>query len=509
MQKGKRYFNTSGPNVLSQHYTLMRPELVAKGMEAVRGSRYFTLWAPRQTGKSTYFQLLSTKLREDGYQVTAVNVEDLARVGEEMLIEHLCIEMDRQAGITVMASSIAEWRIKLSQIKDGKAVLIIDEIEGLDPSLFGLFLHSIRSLYHSRLDHFFKSIILVGVSNIVGIVEDHASPFNIADSFSIPYFSKEETFELLHQHEVETGQVFEEEVKAKISEITANQPGLVNGFAYQLVERNQGKASITFDAYMEVEEWYATEAIDKNISNILKYAKKHRPFVEKLLYTEDEIEYNIDREEIKILHTIGLIKKGQQRNVEFWVPLYKKRLYKAFYPYTNGEKQYFFNRVEDFFDLVKDGKIDFDFLIQTYKDYVKRRSFKAFREKDPVTKAYLSLKEAALKYSFETYISLFLERIEARSYTEVDTGLGRSDLLINYQNQEYVVETKVYRESYQVQKGLKQLAYYCKSLSIPEGLYLIFASNTVPVKGIAEGIEEIDGVKIMIYIVDYDEEKDF
>ena len=192
-----------------------------------------------------------------------------------------------------------------------------------------------------------------------------------------------------------------------------------------------------------------------------------------------------------------------------WVPLYKKRIYKAFYPYTNGERGYFFNQLANFFDLVEGGKINFDFLIDNYKNYVKRRSFKAFREKDETTGKYKSIKEAALKYSFETYISLFLERIEAKSYLEADTGLGRSDLLVNYRGQEYVIETKVYRDSYQAKKGLKQLAYYCQSVNIPEGLYLLFASNTLKVMGVEEGVREVDGIRIRVYIVQYDEEKDF
>ena len=57
-----RYFNTSGPNITAQHYTLMRPQLVAKGLDKVHKDRYFTIWAPRQTGKSTYFRLLADQL---------------------------------------------------------------------------------------------------------------------------------------------------------------------------------------------------------------------------------------------------------------------------------------------------------------------------------------------------------------------------------------------------------------------------------------------------------------
>ncbi|MEZ4850015.1 MAG: ATP-binding protein [Bacteroidia bacterium] len=509
MVRAKRYFNTSGPNIPEEHYTLMRPNLISEGTDMVRRNRYFTIWAPRQTGKSTYFQLLSQKLVSEGYKVATINLENFSNIPISSFFDVLLRKIDEGWGIQINVNDLGGFLNEIEKIQSGRHILIIDEIEGLNPEIFGNFLHTIRSLYHTRATHCLKSVILVGVSNIVGMVEDHASPFNIADNLEIPYFSKEETFELLHQHEEETGQIFNEDVKAKISDITANQPGLVNGFGFQLVKRSQGKPEITLEDYLEVEDWYLTEVIDKNVANILKYAKKHRRFVEKLLFTDEEVHFDIDREETKVLHTNGLIKKDSRGNIAFWVPLYKKRLYTAFYPYTNGEKLYFFNRLDDFFDLVKNDQIDFDFLIQNYKDYVKRRSFKAFREKDPETNEYKSLKEAALKYSFETYISLFLDRIGAKFYTEVDTGLGRSDILINYQNKEYVIEAKVYRESYQIRKGLSQLAYYCKSIGVKEGLYLVFASNALPLKGIAEGVQELEGVRIMIYVVDYDEEKDF
>ncbi|MCB0579723.1 MAG: ATP-binding protein [Phaeodactylibacter sp.] len=509
MQKGKRYFNTSGPNIPSEHYTLPRKDLIEKGMDYVRRSRYFTIWAPRQTGKSTYFRLLADELERQGYKACHINVENYLDASKQTFLRILSNEFKKNYGIDIHPEEFTELAENLNNQSGEKWVFIIDEIEGLNPALFGQFLHTIRNLYHSRELHSLKSIILVGVSNIVGVVQDHASPFNIADNLEIPYFTDEETLELLGQHETETGQLFEKEVKEKISQITANQPGLVNGFAFKLVERCKGKPAIAYDDYLEVEDWYLTEAIDKNVQNVIKYAKKYRPFVERLLYTEQEIVFDIDREAIKVLHTNGLLRKNADRKVEFWVPLYKKRLYKAFYPHINGEDSQFFNQLPNFFDLIKDGKIDFDFLISNYKNYVKRRSFKAFREKDEATGEYKSIKEAALKYSFETYISLFLERIEAKSYLEADTGLGRSDIIVNYKGAEYVIETKIYRDSYQIRKGLKQLAYYCQSINIPEGLYLIFASNQLKVMGIEEGIQEIEGVIIRVYIVGYDEEKDF
>lgn len=106
---------------------------------------------------------------------------------------------------------------QLEEINDRKLVLIIDEVEGINPEYFGTFLHSIRNTYHARSDYCLKSVILVGVSNITGIIQDNASPFNIADKLNVPYFTDDETKELLTQHEVETGQIFAEKVKTKIS----------------------------------------------------------------------------------------------------------------------------------------------------------------------------------------------------------------------------------------------------------------------------------------------------
>ena len=42
----------------------------------------------------------------------------------------------------------------------------------------------------------------------------------------------------------------------------------------------------------------------------------------------------------------GLINSDEDNNVKIWVPLYRKKLYSAFYPYSNGEAQLFFRNVE-------------------------------------------------------------------------------------------------------------------------------------------------------------------
>ena len=71
-----RQFNTSGPNIPAEHYTLPRLDWVEKGKTLIYQKRYFTIWAPRQTGKSTYFRFLAEALEQEGYKVCHVNFED-------------------------------------------------------------------------------------------------------------------------------------------------------------------------------------------------------------------------------------------------------------------------------------------------------------------------------------------------------------------------------------------------------------------------------------------------
>ncbi|NIM15536.1 MAG: AAA family ATPase [Candidatus Aminicenantes bacterium] len=508
IKKAKRYFNTSGHNIPAKHYTLKREYLIPKGLQLVTDDRYFTIWAPRQTGKTTYFISLAQKLESMGFEVFHINLENFKSVTEKDFLEFLAGEFEDHLDIRFNSRIFALFYKELKRIKDRKIVLIIDEIEGLNEEIFGQFLHTIRNLYSFRQEHSLKSVILVGVANIVGVVQDHASPFNIADNLEIPYFTDEETFELLHMHEEETGQQFDRKVKEKIAAITANQPGLVNGFAYQLVSRYPREEVLNYDHYLEIEDWYLTEAIDKNISNIINKAKQHRSFVEMLLFTEDKLKYKINDEQVKFLHSHGLIRKGEEGFVEFWVPLYKKAVYDAFYPFRNGESKEQMREINLGGFFMEKERLDFDKLVEGYRTYVKRRGFRCFREKDKKGR-WRDIKEAALVYSFETFMQTLLLAVEGKSYQEPNTGQGRSDLIVNIEGKETVIEFKIYRDQARFEKGKKQVAYYAKSLCLNECVYLVFVSNIYRELGMKDEVLSIDGVTVRCYVIFYDETKDF
>ena len=81
-------------------------------------------------------------------------------------------------------------------------------------------------------------------------------------------------------------------------------------------------------------------------------------------------------------------------------------------------------------------------------------------------------------------------------------------MIINIENKEYLIETKIYYAYKQFQEGKTQLAYYCNSLGLHKGAYLVFSpSNHKYHFSVKEEIEIIENIEITTYLILYDETK--
>ena len=179
--------------------------------------------------------------------------------------------------------------------------------------------------------------------------------------------------------------------------------------------------------------------------------------------------------------------------------VYKKKYFTVWAPRQTGKSTWFRQLA---IELEKE-------LMDAYKEHIKRRGFRPYREKDAEGN-YKSIPEAVMVYSFETYIQAFLQMAGATSYREAQASLGNTDLIINIANKEYLIETKIYRYPKQFEDGKKQLAYYAKSLALSAATYLVFMPNNIRYpKRVKEITEVFDGIAIQTFIVPYDEVKDF
>jgi len=67
-----RTFCTEGPVDPKENYTVPRTALVAEGLKKVEQWRYFTIFAPRQSGKTTYFQMLIEEMNHTNPELIPV-----------------------------------------------------------------------------------------------------------------------------------------------------------------------------------------------------------------------------------------------------------------------------------------------------------------------------------------------------------------------------------------------------------------------------------------------------
>jgi len=473
-----REFNTSGPCNPTLHYTVMRESLIAKGKEYVRKGRFFTLFAPRQSGKTTYFQLLLTELAEEGFTAIWLSFESLKMASRAEFYKTLNYDLQWELSkqnikVEVVIDSPLSLRQFFKELtrQTKLLVLVIDEFEGIPDEVLSEVMHTLRQMYHQKGDYALHSLILVGVSTLAELIMTSASPFNIADDLQIPYFTWEELQELIQQYVSETGQRFEPAVIKAIYDNSAGQPGLACALCRHLVtvEVTDTSQPVTMEAFYRTLQYFLTQRSHKNVMNIVQKAREKQAFMLKLLFQPEPLPFNIYDPNIGWLYAHGVV-DNLQGLTDMRVPLYKKVLITAFRPLINGETQYYITSIRDTLgQYVTAEGLNVNALLQEYRAYVKRRGFQAFDTEN--------LKEAAWHYSLDGFINFFIVRLGGQTFVEIPSGKGRIDILIRYRNQSYVIETKIFSDESYFNQGKGQLAEYLKSEGVAEGYYVVFSRD--------------------------------
>ncbi len=494
-----RRFNTFGPCDPKEHYTLLRPALVAQGVAKVRAGRYFTIFAPRQAGKTTFFQLLLAELeREGNFLPIWISLENTKTLGRERFYEALnhFIHQELSARGRNVDFTIKDQLSLQRFFEEWNAppiMLVIDEFEGVPEIVVSELMHAFRSMYHKKQFYGLQALMLVGVSTIAELVVSSASPFNIVDQLLVPYFTRAEVEELIGQYVSETGQRFEEEAIRALAHDTNGQPGLVCALCEYLVETvvPDKSESVTMPAYYRALRHFLTERYDKNIINIVQKAREKKAFMLRLLFSGNPIAFTVDDPDISYLFAHGVV-ENVEGMVDVAVPLYKKRLITAFRPTSNGEGGHYVSAQDDPNAYVTTAGLNLNAILQRYVEYVAKRGFRAFDTKN--------LRESAWHYSLDGFINFFIEQLGGQTLVEAPSGRGRTDILILHQNQKYVIETKLFLSQGYFQQGKKQLAEYLKTEGLAEGYYVVF-SHKHAANDMLYSEEMIEGKRIVTHIV--------
>ncbi len=518
-------FETRGPVDAARNYVVKRTTELTDFVARVKQGRYIVIFAPRQTGKTTFFRWALDALAAEGiahfpiqldfeaYKNLAASVfygelykdireevekvfQKRGRVPSEALHQYL-----EGTQVTDHLSMLRFFTGLENLLKPQRLVMIIDEFDGIPRAAVSDFLYSLRRIYLSGADSRCPySLGIVGVKSITQLNYDRSiSPFNIQDEFALPNFTFEQVQELLGQYTEAVGQPFAPEVIRALHKQTAGQPFLVNRFAQVLTEELDIPITerINMTHFSEAHTRLLRER-NVNIQHLITNIRRNPRFETLLMgiVSRDRgVDFNLDNEFISDLATYGILAEGADGMCEVVNPIYQYRIMKAFQPLINGlECEYFPEDAEiDFLDyLAPDGQIRLEPLLDNFQNFIARAGYRILQVPE-------TPKEFVGQYLLFAYLEQFVRLVQGRMYLEVHTGRGRMDLLILHNSQKYIVETKIWEGERSYTAGKKQLAAYMQLEEAIEGYYVVFDHRKNPASRIET--ETLDGLIIRSYVI--------
>ena len=523
-----RRFGTQGPVHPSENYVVARAEKINDFINRIKEGRYIVIFAPRQTGKTTFFQRALDRLitEELNYFPIPLNFDIYKNLSTSTFYGHLYQQIHQgieqvfqkrdSAPSDALAQFLADTTLTdhLSLLEffrqfgnflnrednEQKVIIVIDEFDGIPQAALSDFLHTLRHIYIAGKPRCPHSASIVGVKSITQLNYDRSiSPFNIQDEFHLPNFTIEEVRELLSQYTDEVGQAFAPEVITSIHKQTAGQPVLVNRLAQILTE----ELDIPKTDPITMAHWTTahTQLLYSQNTNIVHLTTNIRkdPRFEKILMRitayEDGLPFNPRDELINALATYGVISKGTDNMCDIANPIYLYAILQAFKPTVNGLEAVYFpeDNLTGFQAYLTDtGEIEMRALLDNFQDFIARVGFQILQV--PQTP-----QESVGRHLLLTYLDGFVQAVGGNMYLEVQTGRGRIDLCIIYNQRKYIVETKVWRGELHYQADKQQLAAYLKLEKAIEGYYVVFDHRNVPEPRVET--DAVEGFTIRSYVI--------
>ena len=502
-----RSFETRGPVYPEDNYIVARTDELSDFIGGLEKGRYVVLFAPRQTGKTTFFHRALEALPTDVYFPIQIDFqasnnlepavfyqgvyEDIREKIEAVFQRYgsasssVLIEFLDNTKITDHLSMRRFFRRFSNFLEDHhngqKVVLIIDEFDGIPRAVLSDFLYSLHHIYLSGRDRCPHSIGIVGVKSIAQLNYDRSiSPFNIQDEFKLPNFTLEQVSELLSQYTDEVGQSFDPAVVESVHKQTAGQPVLVNRFAQILTEEMDIPKSepISMEHFSKAHGQILRER-NTHTEHLVTNVRRDRRFealLMKIASYDEGVAFNLDNELISELATYGVIGEGTDGLCEIINPIYQFRIMQTFKPAVNGLEQDYFPAdtragFQDY--LTDDGQIHMEALLDNFRDFIARAGFRILQVPE-------TPQEYVGQHLLFAYLEQFVQIIGGTMYLEVQTRRGRMDIIILHHQRKYIVETKIWGGDARYEAGKAQLATYVKLEGAAAGYYVVFDHRKAP-----------------------------
>ena len=533
-------FNTAGTCRPNEHYMVDIADRLEIIRKMVAKGNYFCINRGRQYGKTTTLEAISSTLSDEYciFSISFESVEDACFKDENHLYAKFISLLARSFMWTPLAGldpAVAEMIVEFS--KDHKTecssddlellissichqnskpiILVIDEVDqaGNHPS-FLKFLGLLRGMFLSRERiPAFQSIILAGVYDIKNLKlkirteEEHQynSPWNVCanesratssldcyaecrqtspyGSIAVPFdvdmsLSAKGIADMLGEYKADHNLTFDEAfVGQMIRDYTAGYPFLVSRIC-QIIDAEQ----YTWDK----------EGVLKAVNALLKESntlfddmqKKLTQFpglsdmMKSIIFGGKRVSFNYYDRDINIAVMFNFVKeelgatKIACRIFETWLYNYYISLDKPSHIYQLGE--YEKNQ------FVHDGFIDMRLLMERFCVHF-NEIYRPGHDDQFV--------EDNGRKIFLTYLRPIINGI-GNYYCEAQTrDLTRTDIIIDYLGQQYIVELKIWRGQSYNERGEKQLAEYLERYNLQTGYMVSFCFNKTKQTGLLAPVE--------------------
>lgn len=530
-----RYFNTEGICRPEEHYMVRLDERLGeiKRLYVDRG-KYFIINRGRQYGKTTTLHALEIYLWEE-YLVFSLDFQMLSKADfkdEQTFSTGFIGQMEnifsRKQGVresidaktfghlstlkTQRGLSLKDLFEGLSQLCETAAkpvVLMIDEVDSASNNqIFIDFLAQLRGYYLHRQDTpIFRSVILAGVYDIKNLKlklrpdeeRQYNSPWNIAASFDVVMdFSAEQIAEMLREYEVDhqTG-MDTRKMAEEIYQYTSGYPYLVS-FICKLMDEALPGSGMFADSKSIWQRQGVVEAVSlalKSNTPLFDSLARHLDaypdlleVVKEIIYQGRHIPYSPLLRSIHLGVMFGYL-KNENKFVSIANRMFEMGMMDLFtaqeavgstaYRYGSYDKNQF----------TESGRLDMELVLRKFTEHF--------------ADIYANNDEKFVEAYGRKFFLLYLKPIingTGSYYLEAQTRDAlRTDVIVDYLGEQYVVELKIWRGNTYNERGERQLAEYLDYYHLDKGYMLSFNFNRKKETGVK--VVQVNGKVIVEAVV--------
>jgi hypothetical protein len=302
------------------------------------------------------------------------------------------------------------------------------------------------------------------------------SPFNIkAKSLMIGNFSRHQIAGLLQQYTDEGGQVFDDEIIDLIYLLTGGQPWLVNALANEIINEillGDTSKPVTIEIVNQAKENLILRR-DTHLDSLIDKLQnpRVRPIIDAILSGAD-IQYNEFNDDLKYVEDLGIVVKDLKKDgIKISNQIYNEIIPRVL---NSNLHDLMIPKVSPQWFIKPDGRLDMDALLREFQDF--------YREHSESWLDTFSYHESGK----QLLMMAFLQRVingGGSIAREMAVGRGRTDLVIEYNGDCFVLELKIKRSNTNMERTYKQLFHYLDQLNQPHGYLILFelrSSDIIP-----------------------------